>query len=201
MVKRIVTSYPQMFSAQSPFKVSASWCSCPCCCLPLTVSILFFELFAIAVNDSTPVMVKIEPSDGNVSTSMALLPDDGANVTETNNENVMDDIVSDDDEDENEGLDSEDEFEEEDECDEVHPGLLCRLCANPVSDPVYIFNDHGKDLDLAAKINICLPITVSINYCSFLVVRHKQYPHIILNSPARSLSSALGPISCFAIWF
>lgn len=126
----------------------------------------------IAVNDSTPVMVKLEPADGNVSTAMSLLPGDGANITETNNENVMDDIVSDDEEDENEGLDSEDEFEEEDECDEVHPGLLCRLCADPVSDPVYIFNDHGKDLELAAKINICLPITVSIHHCTFLTIKN-----------------------------
>ena len=106
-------------------------------------------------------MVKMEPVDMNNSTPMTLLSGDVSvvNVDGSNaegSENIVDDIVSDDD-----GIDAEDEFEEEDDPDVLHPGLLCRLCANTVTDPVYIFSENGKDLELAAKINICLPVTVS----------------------------------------
>ncbi|KAK3932812.1 Zinc finger protein 26 [Frankliniella fusca] len=117
------------------------------------------------INESTPVMVKMEPSDVSTSSPITLLSGDMPVVSmdvsgSVTTENMMGDIISDDEDDDDDGIDAEDEFELEDDSDIVHPGLLCRLCANSVTDPVYIFSENGKDLELAAKINICLPITV-----------------------------------------
>lgn len=122
---------------------------------------------AIQINESTPVMVKMEPVDVGAANPITLLSADMPMVSMdgssagSGNGNIMDDVISDDDdEDEDDGMDAEEEFEDEDDTDIVHPGLLCRLCANSVSEPVYIFNENCKELELAAKINICLPITV-----------------------------------------
>lgn len=134
----------------------------------------------LQINESTPVMVKIEPADMSVSTPITLLSGNvPVNSMDGPNAENMDDIVSDDnggggdedddeeeedddddDDDDDEGLDAEDEYEEEDDPNVTHPGLLCRLCANSVSDPVFIFSENSTDMELAAKINICLPITV-----------------------------------------
>jgi len=111
------------------------------------------------------VMVKMEPVDVSAPNPITLLSADMPMVSidgsSAGSGNIMDDVISDDEEDEDDGMDGEEEFEEEDDPDIVHPGLLCRLCANSVSEPVYIFNENCKELELAAKINICLPITVS----------------------------------------
>ncbi|KAE8750752.1 hypothetical protein FOCC_FOCC002462 [Frankliniella occidentalis] len=120
---------------------------------------------SIQINESTPVMVKMEPVDVGTSSPITLLSADMPVVSmdvsgSVSAENIMGDIISDDEEDDDEGMDAEDEFELDDDSDTIHPGLLCRLCANTVSDPVYIFSENGKDLELAAKINICLPVTV-----------------------------------------
>ena len=123
---------------------------------------------SIQMDDATPVMVKMETIDGSSSSPLTLLPGDVSVVnvhgtTSDDPENIAEDIVSDDDEDdddEDDGMDPEEEFDVYDDSEIAHPGLLCRLCATPVTDPVYIFSENGKDMELAAKINICLPITV-----------------------------------------
>lgn len=107
-------------------------------------------------------MVKMEPVDVSTSTPLSLLSEDVSVVNVDGSSadgpgNMVDDIVSGDEE-----MDAEDELEDEDDSYVLHPGLLCRLCANTVTNPIYIFSENGKDLELAAKINICLPITVSI---------------------------------------
>jgi len=103
-------------------------------------------------------MVKVEPHDISVSSPVTLLncgSMDGTSTADAEDE-AEDDMISDGD------ADDEDMEEVEDEDMSMHPGLLCRLCANPVSDAVFIFGESGKDKELAAKINICLPVTVSL---------------------------------------
>jgi hypothetical protein len=47
--------------------------------------------------------------------------------------------------------------------DSDHPGQLCRLCALPRQNTVYIFSDTGLQLGLRTKINTWLPTHVSMS--------------------------------------
>lgn len=77
-------------------------------------------------------------------------------------------------EDELEELEEDDEDDEEADVEEdgtdilqktilleEHPGLMCRLCAQPVDTAHFIFSEEGKVDKLPDKINSTLPISVS----------------------------------------
>lgn len=121
--------------------------------------------------DSLP----LTPSAADLEVERILRKDE----TTSENASTQDEVDEEDlQEDELEELEEEEEEEDEDdeEADveeegtdtlekkvslEEHPGLICRLCAQPVDTAHFIFSEEGKGDKLPDKINSTLPISVS----------------------------------------